>query len=45
MGGLKMKKSAIKISEKKALELLKELENGGILLTDEQPAFPLKVKA
>ena len=35
----------IKLSEEKALELLRKLEKGGILLSDDQLAFPLKVKA
>lgn len=35
----------LKISERKALELLEKLEKGGILLADTQPAFSLKVKA
>lgn len=44
-GEIKINFEKARISEEKVIELLKELETGGILLMDNQPAFPLKVKA
>ena len=36
------KNDIARISDEKALELIDELEKGGVLVADDKPAFPLK---